>query len=41
MSAIDKLVKNNETFAEAFDNGDLPLPPRQEGRDRFLHGRAA
>jgi carbonic anhydrase len=27
MSAIDEFVRNNETFAEAFDKGDLPLPP--------------
>ena len=27
MSVIDELLKNNEAYAEAFDKGDLPLPP--------------
>jgi carbonic anhydrase len=27
MSAIDEFLKNNEAFAQAFDKGDLPLPP--------------
>jgi carbonic anhydrase len=27
MSATDELLKNNEAYAEAFDKGDLPLPP--------------
>ena len=30
MSAIDQLLKNNETFAEGFDKGDLPLPPAKK-----------
>jgi carbonic anhydrase len=27
MSATDDLLANNETYAEGFDKGDLPLPP--------------
>src|SRR3954468_22127422 len=27
MSVTDELVANNETYAESFDKGDLPLPP--------------
>ncbi len=27
MSVTDELLKNNEAYAEAFDKGDLPLPP--------------
>src|ERR671926_1390795 len=27
MSATDDLLRNNEAYAEAFDRGDLPLPP--------------
>jgi carbonic anhydrase len=27
MSATDKLLKNNESYAEGFDKGDLPIPP--------------
>jgi len=27
MSVIDELLKNNEAYAEAFDKGDLPMPP--------------
>lgn len=27
MSATDDLLRNNEAYAEAFDKGDLPLPP--------------
>jgi carbonic anhydrase len=27
MSATDLLLTNNETYARAFDKGDLPLPP--------------
>ena len=27
MSATDELLRNNEAYAEAFDKGDLPLPP--------------
>src|ERR671929_1823720 len=30
MSTIDELLKNNETFAEAFDKGDLPIPPAKK-----------
>lgn len=28
MSAIDSLLKNNQSYAEAFGTGDLPMPPR-------------
>lgn len=27
MSAIDELVRNNETYTSSFDQGDLPMPP--------------
>jgi carbonic anhydrase len=27
MSVTDELIANNETYAESFDKGDLPLPP--------------
>ncbi len=27
MSVTDELLRNNERYAEAFDKGDLPLPP--------------
>src|SRR6201997_722732 len=27
MSSTDQLVANNDTYAESFDKGDLPLPP--------------
>ncbi|MCA1729290.1 MAG: carbonic anhydrase, partial [Actinobacteria bacterium] len=27
MSVTDDLLRNNEKYAEAFDKGDLPLPP--------------
>ena len=27
MSATDDLLRNNEAYAEAFEKGDLPLPP--------------
>jgi carbonic anhydrase len=27
MSTTDELLQNNERYAEAFDKGDLPLPP--------------
>jgi carbonic anhydrase len=27
MSITDELLRNNEAYAEAFDKGDLPLPP--------------
>jgi len=27
MSVIDELLKNNEAYAEAFEKGDLPMPP--------------
>jgi carbonic anhydrase len=30
MSAIDEFLKNNESFAEGFDKGDLPLPPARK-----------
>src|SRR5580700_9909926 len=27
MTSTDQLVANNDTYAESFDKGDLPLPP--------------
>ncbi len=30
MSAIDEFLENNAAFAEAFDKGDLPLPPARK-----------
>ena len=27
MSATDELLRNNAAYAEAFEKGDLPLPP--------------
>ena len=27
MSVTDELLRNNEAYAQAFDKGDLPLPP--------------
>src|SRR5215211_2040719 len=27
MSVTDELLRNNERYAEAFDSGDLPMPP--------------
>ena len=30
MSAIDEFLENNAAFAEAFDKGDLPLPPAKK-----------
>jgi carbonic anhydrase len=30
MSATDELLKNNESYAETFDKGDLPLPPAKK-----------
>jgi carbonic anhydrase len=30
MSTIDELLKNNESFAEGFDKGDLPMPPARK-----------
>ena len=27
MSVTDELLENNKAYAEAFDKGDLPLPP--------------
>ena len=30
MSTTDDLLKNNESFAESFDKGDLPLPPARK-----------
>jgi carbonic anhydrase len=29
MSVTDELLQNNETYAESFEKGDLPLPPAQ------------
>src|SRR5215211_395678 len=30
MSATDELLKNNEAFAESFDQGDLAIPPAKK-----------
>src|SRR5215211_2151461 len=30
MSATDELLKNNEAFAESFDQGDLAIPPARK-----------
>ncbi len=30
MSTTDDLLKNNESFVESFDKGDLPLPPARK-----------
>ena len=30
MSTTDDLLKNNESFAQGFDKGDLPLPPARK-----------
>ena len=30
MSVTDDLLRNNEAYAEAFDKGDLPLPPAKK-----------
>lgn len=30
MSQTDLLLKNNESYAESFDKGDLPLPPSKK-----------
>src|SRR5215210_8945384 len=30
MSTTDDLLRNNERYAEAFDKGDLPLPPAKK-----------
>ena len=30
MSQIDELVANNETYAQRFDRGELPLPPARK-----------
>lgn len=30
MSVTDELIKNNESYAENFDKGDLPLPPARK-----------
>ena len=27
MTAVDEILKNNASYAESFDKGDLPLPP--------------
>jgi carbonic anhydrase len=27
MSITETLLKNNDTYAESFDKGDLPMPP--------------
>jgi carbonic anhydrase len=30
MSSTDELLRNNERYSEAFDKGDLPLPPARK-----------
>ncbi len=30
MTVIDVLVRSNEEYAEAFDKGELPLPPAKK-----------
>ena len=40
MSVTDELLASCN-YAAAFDSGDLPLPPAQEGGGRRLHGRPA
>ncbi len=30
MSAIDQLLEADNTFAESFDQGDLPMPPARQ-----------
>ena len=30
MSVTDELLRNNETYAEAFDEGELPMPPSRQ-----------
>ena len=30
MSTTDDLLKNNESFAQSFNKGDLPLPPARK-----------
>src|SRR5579859_46784 len=30
MTSTDQLVANNDTYAESFDKGDLPLPPARK-----------
>ena len=30
MSTTDELLKNNESFAQSFNKGDLPLPPARK-----------
>jgi carbonic anhydrase len=30
MSVTDELLRNNETYAESFDKGDLPIPPAKK-----------
>src|SRR5215210_1076035 len=30
MSTTDDLLRNNQRYAEAFDKGDLPLPPARK-----------
>ena len=30
MSVTDELLRNNETYAEAFDKGELPMPPSRQ-----------
>ena len=30
MSVTDELLRNNDTYAEAFDKGELPMPPSRQ-----------
>ena len=30
MSTTDDLLKNNDSFAQSFNKGDLPLPPARK-----------
>ena len=30
MSVTEELLRNNETYACAFDQGDLPMPPGKQ-----------
>ncbi len=40
MTTTEQLLQNANAYAEGFDKGDLPLPPRQARRRARLHGRA-
>ncbi len=30
MSVTEELLRNNETYTDAFDQGDLPMPPGKQ-----------